>query len=114
MDDLISREANMKVIKSDKVVPLCRLLMCGVSDGLADAMCKDLQEIVDMHAFDAAPVVHGRWITLWPNSGHSRRPTKCSACGAWGRNQEKHKDNYCPSCGARMDLPEGEEAQNDG
>lgn len=101
MDDLISRSRLLDFERFD----------AQIEEHTADDI---LAMIKTAPPVDAAPVVHGRWITLWPNSGHSRRPTKCSACGAWGRNQEKHKDNYCPSCGARMDLPEGEEAQNDG
>lgn len=45
----------MKVIESDKIVPLCRLLMYGIPSGLADTMCKDIQDVVDMHSFEVAP-----------------------------------------------------------
>lgn len=46
----------MKVIESDKIVPLCRLLMYGIPSGLADTMCKDIQDVVDMHSFEVAPL----------------------------------------------------------
>ena len=61
---------------------------------------------------DAAPVVHGRWFQVVCHEDYEdgfvdRLRECCSRC---------HKENgnrmtdYCPNCGARMDLPEGEEA----
>ena len=60
---------------------------------------------------DAVPVVHGRW-----NLGHvdpgcctpgGNRPWICSECGylaSWRLDRPVH--NYCPNCGAKMDLEE--------
>ncbi len=47
----------------------------------------------------AAPVVHGQW--------RDRNPftSRCSVCG---EENELGDTNYCPNCGARMDLTEGE------
>lgn len=48
---------------------------------------------------DAVPVVHGRWIkTVWR--------TKCSVCGFSGSlfDDPINPFNYCPNCGAKMDL----------
>ena len=42
---------------------------------------------------DAAPVVHGRWIKYITCY-------RCSECG----HQVTRTDNYCPNCGAKMDL----------
>lgn len=50
---------------------------------------------------DVAPVVHGRWEShLLPMAW------KCSVCGQrMGYNAWKYKYmNYCPMCGAKMDL----------
>lgn len=47
-------------------------------------------------AADVAPVRHGRWI----NHGWS---TVCSECG---EDYAFAKRNYCPNCGARLDLEE--------
>ena len=66
-----------------------------------------------MDADDVAPVLHGRWESVknpqWPAYSHD----KCSLCGWWntknalcydGRKKPGHALNYCPNCGAKMDL----------
>ena len=42
---------------------------------------------------DVAPVRHGRWVTTAPHP-------YCSLCFVECRD----KTNYCPNCGAKMDL----------
>ena len=50
-------------------------------------------------AADVAPVVHGRW--YWAEDGHC----KCSVCGQYATVKRLVvKTNYCPNCGAKMDL----------
>lgn len=51
---------------------------------------------------DVAPVVHGRWI---PNDG-SWICSECNEenCYAYDGKSICFTDNYCPNCGARMDL----------
>lgn len=56
----------------------------------------------DAPTVDAAPVKHGKW----EDYGH------CSCCG-WGwsdlvydRTEQMSRMNYCPTCGACMDLEE--------
>ena len=56
----------------------------------------------DAPTVDAVPVKHGRW----EDYGH------CSCCG-WGwsdlvydRTEQMSRMNYCPCCGACMDLEE--------
>ena len=92
MDDLISREAVLAAINSWPEAVIYR-------DWVQSA-------IAHVPAVDAAPVVHGRWVStdgiVWCN--------QCSLCGSRARIMH----NYCPSCGARMDLPEREEARDDG
>lgn len=52
---------------------------------------------------DAAPVVHGRWEYI-PGDGKFRAILICSRCR---RNVgEYNRFNYCPHCGAKMDLEE--------
>ena len=58
---------------------------------------------------DAEPVKHGEWISLTEcaNAG-----VYCSVCSkkvykedyAWCNKKNKVRSNYCPNCGAKMDL----------
>ena len=62
------------------------------------------EAIKDAPAADVAPVVHGRWIA----DGDGYHWTyNCSIC-AWKDGypfNERH--NFCPGCGAKMDLEAG-------
>ena len=49
---------------------------------------------------DAAPVVHGRWI----HDNNNRYG--CSECMAREIMSYRNPKNYCPNCGAKMDLEE--------
>ena len=75
--------------------------------------------IADFTVADVAPVRHGRWISVknpqWPAYSHDQ----CSICGWWntknavcrdgGKYNQAHSLNYCPNCGAKMDLVEDED-----
>ena len=57
-------------------------------------------------AADVAEVVHGRWILLGKNEHDYETSVeeKCSLCGRYVyRYDTELQDNYCPSCGAKMD-----------
>lgn len=71
---------------------------------ISTAAQKALEDAIDgIPAADMAPVVHGRWIS----DGDGYHWTyNCSIC-AWKDGypfNERH--NFCPNCGARMDLEE--------
>lgn len=74
-----------------------------------------LPKIDDFPAADVAPVVHGRWDECdWVKyDGHSecihypKAAWRCSNCCNAFKKELLWKDNYCPNCGAKMDL-EGE------
>ena len=51
---------------------------------------------------DVAAVKHGRWIDYMPALGAGDMQTRCSECGL----TNDAKTNYCPYCGAKMDLEE--------
>ena len=60
-------------------------------------------------AADVQPVKHGRWIDIYEYcEERDLRPTGlgvyywCSECG----EAEKKTSDFCPNCGARMDLKE--------
>jgi hypothetical protein len=46
-------------------------------------------------AADVEPVRRGRW------KRYSTTMMECSLCG---KHTARHKFNYCPNCGAKMDL----------
>ena len=54
---------------------------------------------------DAVEVVHGRW----EPHPHAYGFERCSVCHdfcIWGEWADGKKWNYCPNCGAKMDLEE--------
>lgn len=62
----------------------------------------EAQQKLQKVSFDAAPVIHARWRVI-----ETKIPViACSNC--WGEADVKHRllYNYCPFCGARMDLKE--------
>ena len=68
-------------------------------------------EVVQMApAVEAEPVRHGRWeivIVSTSNPYESEIEEKCSLCGRFvQRYGTQPQDNYCPNCGAKMDLEE--------
>ena len=89
MDEYIKRETAVRAVMAAK---------WGYgSDG---AMAMEI--VASTPAADVAPVVHGRWKT------NSDRPDSliCSVCKC-GFDMWKHDPhNYCPNCGAKMDLEE--------
>lgn len=85
-DEYISREAALKAL-------------------FAPGMCyapMQLQIIKNLPAADVAEVVHRRWI--WNEEGEIdwEQFYRCSNCG----NKEYWESNFCPNCGAKMDLEE--------
>ena len=60
-----------------------------------------IRKVRDVPAADVAPVVHSRWVQLNNTQKHY-----CFECGADFDLYAycKRKFNYCPYCGAKMDL----------
>ena len=92
----------MRLIDTDKLkfpnIAIFDMKLHGVTVPMVRLI--DLQML--MPTVDAAPVKHGRW----EDYGH------CSCCG-WGwsdlvydRTEQMSRMNYCPCCGACMDLEE--------
>jgi len=77
----------------------------GYRDGYAEAW-----EVLD----DAKPVKHGHWIresqTRFEKIFFSSRVFKCSVCGNYldfdDVNVGRGSANYCPNCGAKMEVEE--------
>ena len=62
-----------------------------------------------MDAADVAPARHGRWVEIKgmaPPEYHGKH--RCSLCYARALERKMHEElsNYCPNCGAKMDLEE--------
>ena len=68
-----------------------------------------LDEIMDAPTVEAVEVVHGHWFSL---TDCSNAGVYCSVCHkkvwredyAWCNRKNKLRSNYCPNCGAKMDL----------
>ena len=61
-----------------------------------------IAEVINVLLMDAQEVKHGQWIESWGGKWHS-----CSVCGAIPPFNFKGEDlltDYCPHCGAKMDL----------
>ncbi len=69
----------------------------------------EIQEDLDMLFYmlppeDVAPVRNGRWEKVaWWQHQNRYECNECSLCGC--RVKPKFTYNYCPHCGAKMDLP---------
>ena len=61
----------------------------------------DCNDIARFPTINAAPVVHGRW--EYSSDG---RFLFCSECG---EIPDCFEPNYCPNCGAKMDLDDDDE-----
>jgi len=101
MAEYIERDAFIKWVEETYCKPCeaekrdynhCRCGSCQYDDMMRDAE--------SFCSADVQPVRHGRW-------KHGDMPTyggfKCSLCK---KNTIVYKPNYCPNCGARMDLKE--------
>lgn len=68
----------------------------------------DRQRIKELPAADVEEVKHGKWIEVQKeNIWNDIVPVlECSACGKYtvGTRGIMTKSNYCPNCGAKMDL----------
>lgn len=89
--DLISREAAIKAVEMREP------MMVGNKTIGVEALKNFLR---NRPAVDAAPVVHGRWI----HDNNNRYG--CSECMAREIMSYRNPKNYCPNCGAKMDLEE--------
>lgn len=89
MAEYIERERLKQWISEDALNALTSW-----DDSLMALVMTDIDECPTM---DVAPVVHGRWETY---------STTMMACSKCGKHTAKHRFNYCPSCGARMDEEE--------
>lgn len=86
----------MRMIESDKVIPLMRLLL--LFNPKADAICKDMQDVVDIHTIDAVPVVRCRECQSFQADEIAAPET--GTC--WNCEMVRQFDDFC-SYGERKD-----------
>lgn len=110
MAEYIEREAIIETIKTgylsanedDYELEAGYAFACGVNGGLNRA----IHDISHAPAADVAPVVHGRWILDSDNEYASQY--HCDKCGGeidlCNEIYTEKTPNYCPNCGAKMDL----------
>ncbi len=113
MAEYIERELALRII-IQKQKELCPLGTYGKKyvDSYNREKFDDWQEIIDgiesVPAADVAEVKHGKWIEVQKeNIWNDIVPVlECSACGKYtvGTRGIMTKSNYCPNCGAKMDL----------
>ena len=60
-----------------------------------------VSDIDNMPAADVAPVVHGEWLCAETDD---EQFFLCSVCN----DKEYWESNYCPNCGAKMDIEQKE------
>ena len=70
------------------------------AEWLADYLIEHLPTTTEQPTIDAVPVVHGAWDYI--GTDKKGNVFRCSNCA--GRIGLDRKTNYCPYCGAKMDL----------
>ena len=95
----------MRLIDADALKKEIKRTYCTGCDNYSGLRCKAcatndaLDMVEDAPTIDAEPVRHGRWIF---DSGVDY----CEKCSECKSSKPPHyiSDNYCPTCGAKMDL----------
>lgn len=81
---------------------------CGKENREGYKTCRNCG-MLNVPSADVRPVKHGRWITAHPVD--VAKEFKCTACGGLIELPVFAKRcyyDYCPNCGARMGLKDGE------
>lgn len=93
----------MRLIESNKVIPLVRLIL--MNHPKADAICENMQKLVDIHTIESEPVKHGRWVDLYGGKydNHLYECSECKGKALYYYAAGQLLSDYCPHCGAKMD-----------
>lgn len=75
-----------------------------IEKAYADGWNSAIELINQVETVDAAPVVHGKWELCFEDWRKQLEGDKCSICGFEHYGTCIRSYNYCPSCGAKMDL----------
>ena len=106
--EYISRDVALRQLNAT-----CLATDCDNYNGVRCRACAyaDAMDFIEaIPAADVQPVKHGRWID------HKKFERKncnvcieCSVCNTWFGHDCIPKTKFCPNCGARMDLKDGDE-----
>lgn len=109
----------MRLIDADRLMERLQGVLAMVENEqnqtYANAIRAMIREVKLSPIIESEPVRHGRWIEVdritW--RGADDRPIditveeKCSNCGRYVERYETvQQENYCPTCGVKMDLKE--------
>lgn len=100
MAEYIEKEALLNAICIDR----CERNYRGIC-----TCCDEAALVKHFPTADAEPVKHGRWVmTLYTTTSKRGRviSNKKFACSECGYHNGRKRNNYCPNCGAKMDLEE--------
>ena len=90
----IEREAAIKVLRGKAIAKYPASFYMGLFAAS--------NELDDIPASDVAPVRHGRWI--YAKTYYDADECNCSLCGQLMTTAIHKRMNFCPNCGAKMDL----------
>lgn len=102
----------MRLIDADAMMEFITQLAETPAEEAIASVCRGAA--LSMPTIDAVPVVYGRWDNV-PNTymaavskdgSYSGNATTCSVCHEV--NPNAYKTNFCPNCGAKMDLGQEE------
>lgn len=97
-NDLISREATVSILRAKADITI------GEVKDAASFFNHCANMIEKLPAVDAEPVRHGKWVC---HEDDIMSWYECSLCGC--EAFDVHGANYCPNCGAKMDLEDDDE-----
>lgn len=108
-DELISKNVLYKQVAELEELARKRYLDTPSNSPCAPRYAAQMQErtrfkhmVADAPAVDAVPVVHSRWEITDIEHAYG---TRCYHCPECGEDEWRHDEpNYCPNCGAKMDL----------
>ena len=97
MTEYIEKQAALDIVNGwrDQLIPTY-----GKNDEYVKCLETVAEHLESLHAADARPVKHGKWIVKTDSEGKTYGV--CSCCGY---EQYAGHLKYCPECGGKMDGP---------
>lgn len=102
-------DKNIRLIDANEIANGINQYFCNVCSSLDGERCRDceinevLRLIDNTPTVEAEPVKHGRWLNRIQKDGTTIGQHNVKYCSECGYVIFTKVDNYCPSCGTRMD-----------